>query len=62
MADPNVGSNQLTHWFTVQSVRPAGPSRASKLWLGEMSYEAPWKKQNEIRFGNWWENKNKEAQ
>jgi hypothetical protein len=29
--------------------------------LGEMSYEAPWKKQNEIGFGNWWENKNKEA-
>jgi len=26
-----------------------------------MGSEAPWKKQNEIGFGNWWENKNKEA-
>jgi len=32
MADPNVGSNQLTHRFTVQPVRPVGPSRVSKLW------------------------------
>jgi len=38
MTDPNVGSNQLIHRFTVQPVRPVGPSRVSKLFYILLKY------------------------